>query len=377
MKTKIFPSYFLCFVLLISLFISACESDSSTNPTDNQTQINQMKAVVDSLIKNTDLPGIVALVVDKTKGIDWVYEAGYSDLEQKLPMNKDYTFKIGSNTKTMTITVLLQLVEEGKLSLNDSLSKFFPHFKDADRITIKMLCNMTSGYFNYSEDDEIFANTFMNNPTKVWTPQELVDVSFLHDLDFEPGTNFHYSNTNTIILGMLIEQLTGNSLETEIHNRIAVPLGLQNTRLISSGRELPGTHGKAYYTDQDNVNLDVTEHFDISWAWAAGAVYSTPRELQKYVEKLVAGGFLSESLQNTRLDKDFSTLAENVSYGIGILKRASFYGHNGGLPGFTSSMYHSNNKNCTIIIYFNCQKSGLEPDYLFNRFAHILYGANF
>lgn len=377
MKTKLISIYFVCFALFLSLIISGCDSDSSTKTNDNQELINKLKAVTDSLITNTDLPGIVALVVDKTKGIDWVYEVGYSDLEQKLPMNKDYTFRIGSNTKTFTITVLLQLVSERKLSLKDTLSKFFPTFKEADKITIEMLSNMTSGYFNYTEDTENFWDIFINNPEKLWTPIELVDISFLHDLDFMPGEKFHYSNTNTIILGMLIEKITGNSLETEIHNRIIVPLGLQNTGFITSGLVLPGTHGKSYAEDSSDSFQDISDIYDVSWCWAAGSAYSTPRELQKYVETLVVGGLLNDTLQNTRLNQHFSILDDKNSYGIGILKRGTFYGHNGGMPGYTSSMYHSNSKNCTIIIYFNCQDDDLHPDFLFHRYAHLLYGNNY
>jgi len=377
MKSKLLTSYSICFVLLLSLIISGCDSDSSTKPNENQELINKLKAVTDSLIENTDLPGIVALVVDKTKGIDWVYEVGYSDLEQKLPMNKDYTFRIGSNTKTMTNTVLFQLIGEGKLSLEDTLSKFFPTFKEANKITITMLCNMSSGYFNYSEDTEYFGKTLEENPTKVWTPQELVNVSFLHDLYFEPGQDIHYSNTNTIILGMLIEKLTGNSLETEIQNRIITPLGLQKTKFLTFGLEFPGPHGKGYYTDNDEINTEVTNRYDVSWGWAAGSAYSTPRELQKYVEKLVAGGLLSDSLQNIRLTKHFIPDDGKNAYGLGIVHRGTFFGHNGGMPGFTSSMYHSNSKNCSIIIYFNCQKTGLIPDDLFLRYVDILYGNNY
>jgi D-alanyl-D-alanine carboxypeptidase len=366
-------------LLLLSLsFMVLIGCEKKTSPADkNSALIQQLKAVSDSVSQAQDLhiPGMVALVVDKTKGINWVYTSGVSDIPNNLPMNADYTFRIGSNTKTMTGTVLLQLVDEGKLRLEDTLSKFFPTFPRADSITIKMLCNMTSGYFNYS-DGVGFVDSMITAPTTVWQPMDLLNSAFYNNPNFyfPVGTGFHYSNTNTIILGLLIEQLTGTDLKTQITNRICTPLGLQNTGFLTSGTEFPGTHGRGYYFQNYIPGDDYTGHFDISWAWAAGSAYSTPHELQKYVEVLVEGGFLSDSLQQRRLTE--MTDIGIGGYGLCLFHRGSFYGHNGGCPGFTSSMYHSKKRNCTIIIYFNCQL-GYHPDKLFLRYVNILYGSDY
>ncbi|HPI19029.1 MAG TPA: serine hydrolase domain-containing protein [Candidatus Kapabacteria bacterium] len=377
MKSKYFTNnciYSCFFIFVLALFIISCESDSSTNNDESQNQklINQMKEVTDSIVKNTDIPGIVALVVDHKRGIDWLYESGYSDLEQKIPMDKDYTFRIASNTKTMTVTVLLQLVAEGKLSLNDTLSKWYPEFKSSEKITIAMLCNMTSGYFNYTNDEE-FKNIEEEQPDKIWKPMELIDLGLSHDLVFEPGKGLHYSNTNLIILGLLIEKITGNSLQTEIQNRIITPLKLTNTNFLTSGIELPGVHGKGYYTNESVKNKEVTEYADVSKAWAAGSAYSTPRELQKYIEAVVNGELLTDSIQQIRLNDYLYVNDEIMSYGLGIMKLGSFYGHNGEITGFTSTMFHSKKYNCTIIIYFNTESITSSPDYLLNRFFSILF----
>ena len=360
-------------VILLTIFsLISCEKDIVVN--SNQLLIEQMKAVADSIVENTDVPGIVALVVDHKRGIDWLYTAGYCDIPNKLPMNGNYTFRIGSNTKTFTGTVLLQLVDEGKLALNDKLSKYYPEYPKADSITIAMLCNMSSGIYDYT-DHAVWENTMFENPTKVWTPQECVDLGFSENFYFSPGSGWHYSNTNTIILGMLIEKLTGNSLESEIENRIVKTLKLNNTGLLTSGLNFPGNHGRGYYAGEFGEDDDFTEYSDISWAWAAGSVYSTPRELQKYAESLVEGGLISDSLQQKRCN-DMIILSPKTSYGLCILKRGSFYGHNGGIPGFSSSMYHSKEKNCTVIIYFNCLLE-IQPDFLFARFMNILYGESY
>jgi len=379
------PKKIFLVLLVLIFFCIGYENSYSIEPKDNENQIliSKMKAAVDSVLKaaadsmlnNTKVPGLVALVFDRNKGIEWIYEAGYSNIPEKLPMNRDYTFRIGSNTKTIVVTVLLQLVDEGKVSLYDKLSKYFPEYPKADKVTVEMLANMTSGIFNYTNDEE-FWNEMMANPTKVLTPDELIEIGlFKHGYNFEPGEKFEYSNTNTIIIGKIIEKVTGNSLENEINNRIIQLLQLTKTGFLTSGLDFPGPHPRGYYAGEYEPDFDVTTLCDISWAWAAGSAYSTPFELQKYVQTLVGGGFISDSLQQKRLN-DVRMINDISGYGIGILKRGSFYGHNGGLPGFTSSMYHSNLRNTTIIIYFNSQLPEI-PDVLFLRIVEILYGKDF
>ncbi len=367
---------FILILLFAVLSVISCKKENDADP--NQPLLDQMQDVTDSIIKNTRVPGIVALVVDHKRSIDWLYAAGVSDIPNKVPMNGNYTFRIGSNTKTMTGTVLLQLVDERKLALNDKLSKYFPGYPKSDSITIAMLCNMTSGIFNYT-NDESFWNMLYNDPSKVWLPEEIVAFGLSHDFAFQPGKGWQYSNTNTFILGMIIEKVTGHTLQIEILNRIVKPCNLANTGLLTAGKDLPDLHGKGYYRGWYEENDDMTEFLDVSWAWAAGSVYSTPRGLQKYVETLVGGGFLSDTLQHRRLN-DILNIAPGIDYGLCLAKRGTFYGHNGGMPGFTSTMYHSNDKNCTVVIYFNCDlemPDPIVPDMLLVRFMDILFGKDF
>jgi D-alanyl-D-alanine carboxypeptidase len=293
-------------------------------------------------------------------------------------MDGNFTFRIGSNTKTMTGTVLLQLVDEGKLKLSDKLSKYFPEYSKSDSITLTMLCNMTTGIFNYTNDESFWTNLYAS-PLKVWQPKELVAIGFSHDFVFQPGKGWQYSNTNSILLGMIIEKVTGNTIQAEIENRIMKHLNLTHSGFLTSGPGLPGSHARGYYSGEYVDGEDMTENIDVSWAWAAGSVYSTPRELQKYSERLVGGGFLSDSLQNRRLTA-MQNIIPGLDYGLCLAKKGSFYGHNGGMPGFTSTMYHSNDKNCTIIIYFNSDIESpdpIVPDMLLARFFNILYGNNY
>lgn len=351
------------------LALTACRKENPWNV--NLATTDQMRFIADSVIQTTKVPGLVALVVDKKRGINWMYTSGLANLSDQTPMNSGYVFRIGSNTKTFTGTVLLQLAEEGKLSLDDTLSKYFPNYPKADAITVAMLCNMTSGIRDYTRN-ALWGNIMEATPARRWTPQELMDWAFSENFLFEPGTGFSYSNSNTILLGMIIEKITGNSLEAEIRQRITRPLQLTQTALVTSGTGFPGPHARGYYEGSFVAGNDQTETYDYSYIWAAGAAYSTPRELQRYVEALVGGELLSPAMQKKRLE-DMRELAPRLAYGLGLFRRGSFYGHNGTVTGYSSSMYHSNLHDCTVIIYFNSMLE-LHPDYLFERFMHMLYG---
>jgi len=361
----------ISFFLFTVFSFFSCEKETATDP--NQLLISQMKLAADSIINNTTVPGLVALVVDHKRGIDWLYAAGVSNKETLAPMDVNHTYRIASNTKTFTGTVLLQLVGEGKISLNDRVTKYFPQYTAASDITLTMLANMTSGLFDYF-DDEQWVTEFKTTPFRVWNPAEIVNLSLSHPLLFMPGTQFKYTNTNTILLGMIIEKVTGNKIETEINNRIVTPLKLKNTGFLTSGTTLPGNHGRGYDFGELGITGDVTESYDVSNTGAAGAVYTTPRELQLFVEGMVEGGLLPDSLQNRRLNKDFNQFGPVQSYGLCLSKFGSFYGHNGVIWGYTSSMYYSPDKQCTVIIYYNlCQPADHFPDSLFLRFMEILY----
>jgi D-alanyl-D-alanine carboxypeptidase len=360
----------LILVIFTGLLILSCTKDNGN--TANKELMGKLEAVTDSITDHSQVPGIVALVVDEKLGLDWSYTSGRSNLSYIQPMSFTNTFRIGSNTKTMTGTILLQMVDEGWLRLDDSLSYFFPEYPKAHQVTLRMLCNMTSGLFDYA-DDPLFIAEITANPAKGWSPAELAAIGMSHDFLFAPGTGFHYSSTNTILLGMVIEYATGNKLEEEITGRITLPLGLTSTGIVTEGTGLPGDHPHGYYAGTYVEGADYTEVFDQSSAWAAGAAYSTPKEMYEYVKALVGGGLLSDTLQHYRLTEFVTDPSDpNTAYGLCLMRRGSFFGHSGGTPGFTSLMYHSNDRQCTVVIYFNSQLP-LVPDYLFKRYVDILY----
>lgn len=361
--------------LLISLFLGTVLMPSCKKNNDHsQAEIteNNIQAVLDSIITNTHVPGLVAGIWAPNEGIDFVYAAGLSDLETKDPMSPDMIFRVGSNTKTFTITVLLQLVDEGLISLDDRLSDYLPDFPRADEVTIEMLTNMRSGIYNYSEDEE-FMGILMEDLNHVYTFEDIINYVSGKEYYFDPGTDFHYSNSNTFIAAQIIENITGKSIEENITSRLIEPMNLINTKYLTSGIELPGYHSKGYYAGTYDPELpEFSELANISWAGPAGSVISTIFDLKQWVIALINGDFLSEPLQTRRMNSMHDAI-HNLSYGIGLLEKKGFYGHTGGLPGYTSLMVHSPEKNCTMIIWYNCQIDATTPADLLPNIAKIIY----
>ena len=259
----------------------------------------------------------------------------------------------------MTNTVLLRLVDEELVSLEDKLSVYLPDFPRAGEITIDMLCNMRSGIHNYSEDT-VYQQMMVDDPARVWQYEELISFATDENYDFPPGTDFHYSNTNTILIAIIVEQMTGKTLKSLINEIIIEPLGLTSTKYYSDGVMLDGYHPTGYYSGSyDSLHPDFGEYYDVSWAGPAGGAASTAQELAQYVTALVDGTFLSDELQQRRLNELFACSRPGFDYGLGILKYNTYYGHTGSIPGFTSIMLYSPEKNCTMIIWFNCELTDL------------------
>ena len=351
------------------LLFSAC-SDDDKNTTDYEGMIT---AICDSIVANTDVPGIVIQIKAPDEGIDLLYATGKSDLEQDLPMRSDMTHRIGSVTKTFVITVMLQLIDEGELTLDTTLDNYYPKVPQAEIITMEMLADMTSGLRNYMETAEFFA-ILEGEADHYFAPDSLINISIRAGADFDPDTSWHYSNTNTILIGRIIEMITGNDLKSELETRIFDVLGMTDTEFINEGTTIPGDHPQGYHAgeiDPDYYNM--TEVFDISMGWAAGSIVSNMADMQKYVNALVDGTLISDNLQQLRLNCQNPVPGRVLQYGIGMADYNGFFGHNGGFPGFTTSCYKSIDKNCTFLIFYNCQLNTNLPDMLFEQLSGLIY----
>ncbi len=367
----------LFFLLLLSgLFLGSCNKKTDTKLIPLASLSDIIKSKCDSIVENTNVPGMVVGVWDASNNVSLIHACGFANVAEQIPMDDIMLFRIGSNTKTFTNTVLLQLVDEAYLSTEDTLSKFVPDFPRADEVTFRMLGNMRAGIHSYTDAIE-FYNEWLNNPLRVWTTDELLDISAGYPYLFDPGTSFNYSNSNTVMIGKVIEIITENTLKHEIHSRIIDELSLENTTYFTSGHEMPGNHAHGYFTDEFDPNWpDATEAWDVSWAQAAGSIVSNVHDLKVYVEAMIKGDLLSDSVQQLRLNS-LNYMHGDSAYGIGLFAVHTFMGHNGGIEGYTSVMMHSPVKDATIIILYNCKLSAHRPDDFFLEIIDVLYPGEF
>jgi D-alanyl-D-alanine carboxypeptidase len=332
-------------------------------------------------MKANAVPGTVVLIDSPTKG-DWSATFGTAEIGKQVPMKMSDLFRIGSNTKTMTSTVILQLVEEGKLKLKDPIAKFVPGVPNGKKITIRELAEMRSGLYSYSFDPG-FNKTLDSRPKKAWKPSELLKIAFSHKPNFAPGAEYEYSNTNIVLLGVVIEKLTGQTATKAFQERIFGPLKMMHSSLPLPGQwRIPGPHAQGYQFGTNEATIDSyavpkaeqaaaldgtllpINYTDASpsWAWTAGGAISTPRELATYAKALGTGkGLLSPRMQKVRMDSLRPVVPgdkSGVEYGIGLAQFApGIVGHDGQVPGFSSFMAYDVDTDTTIILAANLSAS--------------------
>lgn len=367
-------------VMTAFLALAACGSPQNSSSSSNTSSGNPAAAqpayaaamvrAMTEAMKDNAIPGIVILV-RSPKG-DWATTLGTSEIGTNKPWSLGDHFRIGSNTKTMTGTVILQLAQEGKIALSDPVSKYIPGVPNGDKITIANLAEMRSGLYSYTSDKE-FSRTLDKEPKKAWMPQELLHIAFSHPVNAAPDTEFEYCNTNTVLLGLIIEKVTGMSASEAFQKRIFEPLGMKQTSLpLPSEWALPDPHPQGY---QFLTNLETVDSYAVpkdklaaalngtfkplnytdsspSWAWTAGGATSTAEDLATYVKAMVGGGLLNAKMQEIRFDS-VRPISSGAGYGLGIAQFGPMYGHDGQLPGFSSFMAYDPKTETTLIIGAN------------------------
>jgi D-alanyl-D-alanine carboxypeptidase len=309
-----------------------------------------LSASVQAALKTANAPGAIVGVWQPGKPA-YVGTFGVRDTATDRPMRRDLHMRIGSVTKTFTVTALLQLVDQGKVSLDDPISKYVDGVIEGDRITLRQLATMRSGLVNYTVT-EPFDQALTENPYQSWTPQQLLSFSIGGPLEFQPGEGFRYSNTNTILLGLLIEKVSGQSLGDYIATHITRPLGMKATS-FPAGTDFPRPHANGYTRPTPTSAVVDATAWNPTWTWAAGQMVSTLADLRKWAPALVTGkGLLSPA--TARLREDSVAGPDNpIVYGIGLFKAGGWIGHNGSLPGYqTITLYRPETKT-TIVALIN------------------------
>lgn len=293
-----------------------------------------------------------AIIAVRTPQGTWTTALGLADKATNTPMTDTMYSRIGSVTKTFTGTLILQLVQDGKLSLDDPIGKYFPDIPRGNDVTVRMLMNMTSGIASYSFD-ETFQHEIFSDTSKQWNPDELIQMGLKLPRPFEPGAKFDYSNTNTLILGRLVEKLTGTSYADALKARIIGPLHLTGTSLPGPDGALPSPHPTGLtlqgLPDGQTTPQDATA-WNPSWGWAAGALTSTVADLLTYGRALGTGhSLLDTTTQTTRL----ASIPGPAGYGLAVGCIDGWLGHTGEIPGFNATLFYDTRSDTTIAIMVN------------------------
>jgi len=245
--------------------------------------------------------------------------------------------RVGSVTKTFTGTLILQLVDQGKLKLDETIQRWFPQLPDAGNITIRELGNMSSGIDTYTDNPTVQSEYFAD-PTRVWTPQELVAAGTSLTRLFAPGHGFFYSNTNFVMLGLIIEQVTAKPYAQVLRSDILRPLGLRNTSYPDNGViPIPSWHG---YTTQgtDNAQPVDSTSWSPTFAESAGQMISNLKDMLTWARAVGTGATLTTAAQRARLQGNPASKTGNKEYAFAIGHDNGWLVHDGEIPGFNAQL---------------------------------------
>jgi D-alanyl-D-alanine carboxypeptidase len=289
---------------------------------------------IDKAANTDNIPGVVVTV--KKGDASWSYASGEGNIERNHKMHADFSFRIGSTTKTFVATVALQLAGEKKLSLDDTVEKWLPGLiqgngHDGNKIKIRQLLNHTSGLPDYLTPE--FRTKLLTNPGENYTAEQLI----ARGLELKPVTGWVYSNTNYAIIGLIIKKVTGETYAEQIKKRIIEPLQLKETFLPGSSTDIPKKNARGYL-DIGSKLVDITV-LNPSFANAAGDMISTGEDMTTFFRALLGGKLLIPEMQKEMVtstaDSPFG------KYGLGIHQTklpdgTIVWGHAGGIPGFTN-----------------------------------------
>jgi D-alanyl-D-alanine carboxypeptidase len=268
-----------------------------------------------------------------------------------VPARRNMHFRIGSMAIPHLITLLLQLEDEGRLSLDDKLSTFLPGMPDADRITLRMLANNTSGYRDWIQGNQPFVDLLLANPFKQWTPAELLAQAFARGPACDPGTCFNYAHTNYAVLSKVIATVSGHSVGSLMHHRIFKPLGLRHTA-ISSKPAMPGPVLHAYTAERGTY--EDSTFWSPSWTIGAGTIMSaTIGDIARTARAIGTGALISHKANRERFAPSTvgkGSFTPKLYFGLGVIVADGWYLQNPMLNGYTGAMAYLPSRQLSVAI---------------------------
>jgi D-alanyl-D-alanine carboxypeptidase len=343
------------FWLLVALVVAAgigVALDRTVFSGGTQAVASAPKDVQDSVqaLVSGSIPGAILFVRQGERS--YTVAAGYADKAKKVPMRASDVFPIGSTTKSYTAVLVMRLVAQGKVRLDDTVSKYLPGLlPDGARITIRELLSHTSGLYDFATDPRFMAPYLRGEFGFAWTPKQMVGFAATKPLLFAPGTQFSYSNTNYVVLALLAERVGGQPYEKQLADYIFQPLGLSHTILPASNKTLPDVHGYvglgAEGKTASSVPVD-SAALTPSFAWSVGGIRATAENEADFFRGLFSGKLLPKAQVAAMED----TRATGGAYGLGLMPTGGYeyewhsyttainttcgraWGHGGAFPGY-------------------------------------------
>ncbi len=330
-----------------------CSGASAAAPADPAPERPDVQRAMEELT-NSGAAGVQASLKDADG--EWDGRAGVSELGEPAPVPQDGHYRIGSISKTMVSTVMLQLVDEDEVALDRPAVEYLPQFDLDPRITVRMLLQHTSGIFNYTGDTNpdgsyepgipLSGRELADNRFRSYSPDELVDLALSKPARFEPGSQWSYSNTNYVLAALIVEKITGEPYGKALRERVFEPVGMHDTAVPGNKPDVADPHAHGYFGFPEGNGLTVVDitRANPSWAYGAGEVISTNEDLEKFLSELLDGKLMSQrSLEEMR---KMRPAGEGQGYGLGLMEMdlggcGKVLGHTGSVPGYTSLLFAS------------------------------------
>lgn len=333
--------------LLLVLFLGIFGNSYAICPAIHEEEIQHL---IDNDRLKYHIPGIEISIHCAEESFIHDFASGTTTIDGNAPIQTNHLFQIGSETKSFIATIILQLEGEGLLSIEDSLSNYLENLPPSwQNITIEQLLNHQSGIFNYTDVLEVMVRENKFDLSKTWTSNELVQLVVDKALYFPPGSGWHYSNTNYVLAGQIIEKITQRSIAEELQSRLFTPLQLNNTYYLPSiytdnmlQRMAHGYSERGLFPDEPR---DITSTNN-SWANAAGAIVATSHDTAQWFRHLMNGSLLAPQ-QMTELmsvvDATLPNTTQKIDYGLGVIHdkktfQEEAWWHSGGTLGYSALM---------------------------------------
>jgi D-alanyl-D-alanine carboxypeptidase len=349
-----------CIAGLTALAGLAAAATAVAAEDDSLPSASTLQQALDDVV-GAGAPGAMILVRDGDETIRLA--SGLGNLAPDTPMDIDDRARVGGITKSFTATVVLQLVGEGTIALDDTVEHWLPGvLPNGDGISVRQLLNHTSGLYNYSSDPDVLAPYMEGDLTHPFDPRDGVQVAADHDPLFAPGTALAYSNTNYLVLAMIVEAATGNTFESELTSRIFEPLGLEDTS-YSTSPEITGRHIHGYIILEGQPPIDATPWNPAQFG-ASGAILSTAGDVADFYQALLQGELLPADLLASMMTIDPAATGGvpdagilGGGWGLGLLREefpcAAAWGHDSETPGYMTAAWNSEDGERQVLVIVN------------------------